>query len=584
MRPIYQLLSLSYLAIKRIWNHMLLMVCLCLGITVAVGIVSAIPLFTDATQNRLLQGELIDESSYRPPFAFLWRYVGAWNGNIDRATYEQVNQYLSEQAADEIGLPAREIVRHGASDNMRLFAASGTSDFNENTPLIWTSLAFLSNIEDQVRLVDGAYPTEGADLNGHVPILVSQTMADQLGAQIGEEFILLGAGGGQESIAVQIVAIWTPLDPTADYWFYAPDSFGEMLLTPETTFWAALEPQAGEKSVAVALWYLILDGRRVRPTTVNHLLEQIRLADTRTNVLLNHTELVSSPLASLESYDGSAGLLNLNLLIFSVPIVSLVLYFVTLIAGLVVYQGRSEIAILHSRGQSRGQILLVYLIQGVILCTVGAGLGLLLGGWLALAMGQTTSFLDITGLTDLAQSELTIVISPTAIYYAVMTASLGLPALLIPAWRASGYTIISLRTVQARSYDNQRPVWQRFYLDFLLLSLGLYGWYQLDQQNGLAILGRNRSEGNPFSDPLLFMVPVLFCFGLGLISLRLVPWLMNRLAELASYLPNTVLLITLRQLGRASAQYTGSMLFLTLTLSLAVFSASMARTLDISFN
>jgi putative ABC transport system permease protein len=61
-------------------------------------------------QNRLLRGELTDAGAYRPPFAFLWRYVGAWHGEIDLERYGPINEYLTRQAPAVIGLPLDERV------------------------------------------------------------------------------------------------------------------------------------------------------------------------------------------------------------------------------------------------------------------------------------------------------------------------------------------------------------------------------------------------------------------------------------------------------------------------------------------
>ncbi len=575
MSAFYRTVSLTILALKRLWNHRLLMVCLWLGISFAVGITSAVPLFTDATQNRLLQGELTEDGSNRPPFAFMWRYIGAWNGNIDKAGYDQVDTYLSQQAADEMGLPAEEVVRHVASDKLRLFTAG--ADGSGDTPLIWTNIGFVTGLQDRIKLVEGDYPSQDGD-SAATEIIISQALAEQLGTQVGEQFVLFNSSSSEAQVLVQVVGIWTPIDPEDGFWFYPPESFDELLLTAEDQFWQNVAPQF-ETPVSTAVWYLILDGRRVRPNTVSRLLESIRTAETRANALLNGTALEVSPVQALQSYDGSAGLLNLNLLIFSLPIIGLVLYFVSLIAGLVIQQSQSEIAILHSRGQTRGQILLVYLIQGLFVSGAALAAGLTLGRWLAEIMGQTTTFLDTGWVRDFDPTGIGIVLSPEAFRFGIVTALLGLPALLIPALRSSRHTIISLRSNQSR--NQQRPVWQRFYLDFMLLGLPLYGWYQLDQQGTI----RTLSDGDdPFSNPLLFLVPVLFCFALGLIGIRIFPWLLNQLARLAALQPSTVLLITLRRLGRAAGQYTGSMLLLTLTLSLAIFSASMALTLDNHLN
>ena len=240
-----------------------------------------------------------------------------------------------------------------------------------------------------------------------------------------------------------------------------------------------------------------------------------------------------------------------------------------------VRRSRSEIAILRSRGTTRRQILLIYLLEGLLLGALGLVAGLLGGSWIAQMMGRTRTFLDTAVFADRTLNDLVTTISPNALIYAGLAILLTLLALLIPAYRSSRHTIVTLRTRQAR--DLQKPVWQRYYIDVLLLIPPLYGWYQLNQQGTLTTLG----QGNdPFANPLLFLVPVLFSFSLGLFAIRFFPWVMGMLSWATRRLPSTTLLITMRQLARSAGQYTGSLLLLTLTLSLATFTASMAVTLD----
>jgi putative ABC transport system permease protein len=86
--------------------------------------------------------------------------------------------------------------------------------------------------------------------------------------------------------------------------------------------------------------------------------------------------------------------------------------------------------------------------------------------------------------------------------------------------------------------------------------------------------------GSPFSNPYLFAVPILFVFGLALLTMRVYPWAMRLLAWLANAWRGSVPVLALRHLARSVRQYVGPLLLLVLTLSLAVFTASMARTLD----
>jgi putative ABC transport system permease protein len=574
------ILSLLSLAARRLWNQRLLMLCLLLGLVAAVGLLSSIPLYADAAQNRLLQGELesadtasgTEAVTARPPFSFLWRYIGAWHGNVAWDKYGPVDAYLTDQAPTIVGLPLESQVRHVATDKMRLFPSADAA-FVPDEPLLWVSIGFVSGLEAHIQLVEGKFPTEGAP-GDPVEILVSRTTADLLGLQVGEHYTLLATSQAGVQIPLLIAGVWQAADTSDPFWFYQPDAFDEMLLASEGAFVDQVVPTL-ETPVATAVWYQIYDGSRVRPATVNGLLENVAVVEARVNVLLNNTTLDVSPVPALQSYGKSASLLTLVLTIFSLPVIGLVAYFISLIAGMVVRRGQSEIAIMRSRGISRRKIVNLYLLEGLLLGGLGLAGGLALGRWMAQLMSRTHTFLDPGILTSNGSQPMAIVFTSTSLAYALVGVALTLVALLVPALLVAQHSIVTLRWEQARAL--LAPVWQRYFLDLILLVPPFYGWYQLAKQ-GTISLG---SGGNdPFSNPLLFLVPVLFCFSLGLLFLRFFPLLMKLLAALAAWLPGTTLLLTLRQLARSTTQYAGPLLLLTLTVSLATFTASMAVTLD----
>jgi putative ABC transport system permease protein len=585
MRILAPIWSLLVLAARRLWNQRLLMLCLLLGLVAAVGLLSSIPLYADAAQNRLLQGELenadtaseTEAARVRPPFSFLWRYIGAWHGNVTWDNCRPVDAYLTEQASAIVDLPLESQVRHVATDKMRLFPSEEAA-FIPDEPLLWASLGFVSGLEAHIQLVEGDFPAEGVP-GDPVGILVSRKTADLLGLQVGERYTLFVTGQAGAQIPVRIVGVWQAADTSDPFWFYQPDSFDEILLTSENAFVDQVVPTL-ETPVATAVWYQIYDGSRVRPATVNGLLENVAVVEARVTVLLNNTTLDVSPVPALQSYGKSASVLTLVLTIFSLPVVGLVAYFISLIAGMVVRRSQSEIAIMRSRGITRRRIVNLYLLEGLLLGGLGLAGGLLLGQWMAQLMSRTHTFLDpglLTGgiLSSSSGAAMAIVLTPTSLAYALVGVALTLVALLVPALLVAQHSIVTLRWEQARSL--LAPVWQRYFLDLILLVPPFYGWYQLAKQ-GTITLGSGSND--PFSNPLLFLVPVLFCFSLGLLFLRFFPLLMRFLAGLADWLPGITLLLTLRQLARSTTQYAGPLLLLTLTVSLATFTASMAVTLD----
>jgi putative ABC transport system permease protein len=576
MRLVASFLSTLILAARRLWNHRLLMLCLLAGLVAAVGLLSSIPLYADAVQHRLLQGELTETGVQRPPFAFLWRYVGAWHGEIDWQQLAPVDEYLSQQAPGAIGLPMTLQVQHARTGNLRLFAAADSQAFQERDPLLWTSIGFVTGLQDHVELVQGTFPAaEAGETGTDVPVLISRALAERMGLQVGERYVLFGSDDGSAQIQIRIAAVWQARDAADPFWFYQPSAFDEALLTLPTAFITQVVP-ALDKPVALAAWYQVFDGSHVRSAGVPGLLSQIATTQSRAEALLAYTTLDVSPADALTAYQEAARQLTVMLSIFSIPVVGLILYFVALIAGMVVRRSQAEIAILRSRGTTRLQVLLIHLLEGLLVGSAGLAGGLALGRWLAGLMSRTRTFLDpalLGGLTT--RPTLEIVFTPAALGYGLLAVGLAVVALLVPALGVSRHTIVTFKWERARAL--LRPAYQRYFLDLLLLAVPLYGWYLLRRQGTLTLLG---SGDDPFANPLLFLVPALFCFALALVAARIFPWLMRLLAWLAGALPGTTLLLTLRQLARSAAQYTGPLLLLSLTLSLAVFTASMAATLD----
>jgi len=464
MRIMLTILSLSLLAARRIWNHRLLMLCLLLGLVTAVGLLSSVPLYADAVQNKLLQGELTEAGTYRPPFAFLWRYAGMWHGNVTWETYAPIDVYLCEQAPDIIGLPVEFQIRHVATDKLRLFPTEDAA-FIPNEPLMWASVGFITGLDEHIQLVEGTFPVEN-QLGEAVEILISRKIADRLGLQVGERYILFAPAQDGTRIPVHIAGVWQPIDLADPFWFYQPDAFDEILLTSESAFVQKVVP-ASEESVASAVWYRVYDGSLVRPANVNGLLDNVATVQARAAVLLDNAALDISPVAALQNYSQSSRLLTLTLTIFSLPVIGLVFYFVSLIAGMVVRRRQSEIAIMRSRGVTRRQIVGIMMLEGLLIGSVGLAGGLLLGKWMAQVVSQTRTFLDPTLLTRKPAEALAIVFTPTAFGYALVGVALTLIALLIPTLIAAKHSIVTLRWEQARSL--LAPFAQRYFLDVLLV-------------------------------------------------------------------------------------------------------------------
>ena len=586
MNILLNLLSIILIAAKRLWANKGLTLSLLLGWTAAVGLSLSVPLYADAVNHRLLREELETTREGTPPFAFRFRYIGAWHGVKDWEDVQQADAYLRGPVAADIGLPLESVVRYFKTDNFRLFPTSEAAYADVRDPLEWVSVGFLSDLADHITLLDGAFPVaplrpgsgQASPTDQAMEVLLHHKLADELGLQVGEEYILFGRqeadvrDSKSVQIPVRIAGVWQPTNPEETYWFYQPTAFDRVLQVPETSFHQRIAPMlTGE--VYVAAWSLLLDGSAVRTEDVPPLLGRISFAETRAASLLPNTDLYVSPAEAMEKYRSQAYLLTILLSVFAVPVLGLILYFVALTAGMAVRRQQTEIAVLRSRGTSRWQVLGVYLLEGLALGAVALGLGILLGQGIALAMGQIRSF-----LTLVRRPPLSVFLSWSSLRFAVGALALALLTTLLPALSAAGHTIVTHKQEQARAL--RRPFWQRYFLDLILLAPPLYGYYLLRQRGTISVNLGGGVTSDPFQNPLLFLVPTLFIFSLGLLFIRLFPLLMTTLAWIADWLPGTSSVLALRHLARSSRHYTGPLLLLILTLGLAAFIASMALTLD----
>jgi len=574
------LLSGLTFALKRMWRHRMLVLCLFIGLSLSVALAVAVPLYSDGVNYNLLNTALNQAAaeSRRPPFSFIFHYVGSWHAPLEVKQFTPVDQFMGDSISSLIGLPRDGNTRYISTDNLQLYPDGEKIQRSKRLEMV--KLAVISGMLETgdaapIQLIDGRLPQPVAESGRAIEALASLKLANDLGLRAGETYLLyrpaqVGSPAFQQPVT--LTGIWSPLNPNDLFWFYPPESFDKRLIIPEETFFG---PVAGRLTQPIneAVWRIVFDGSHIRREDVPGLIGRIEQAQTQANALLPYTDLESSPAQALRQYYRNAQSLTGLLFVFSAPVLGLALYFLGLVAAMLVRIQRNEIAVLRSRGASRRWVAGIYGMEWSLLGIAA----LLCGPWLGMAfaqlVGQTQSFLDFSRANDL-QLRLT----PNMIGFGLASIVLAVLFSLAPVWQASRDTIVSYKQERARA--RQRPLWQRMYLDLLLFLPTLYGLYTLQARGRLQILGRTLGTNNPFENPVLFLLPTLFIIAASLLLLRLLPRLLDSLAWLAARLPNTIPVLALRQLARSTGDHLGPLMLLIITLSLAGFVASMAHTLD----
>jgi putative ABC transport system permease protein len=564
-------------AFKRLLTQRFLSLASIAGFMIASGFILSVPLYADATYFRLLREELLAgrefELTQKPvdyaPLSFVFEQKAAGKNSPQWKNVVEVDGYLSDGALHTINLPILQVIRRFRTDGYFMFPPRDPNNPGTQYSLTTANFAFITPMEETVIIVNGTTPQPFVSLlreGDAIEAMASEGFANEFGVQVGDTYSLRT---DNRQIPVYIVGLWKAADPSAPYWDVKNEN---LLLVDEETYTGIISDTVNDE-LRSSIWSITADGSSLHAGDVTALEERIRTIETRAGTLLPKTALIASPLEALDRYQKSAPTLTYLLFAFSVPILSLILAFIGLVAGLFVGQQRGEMAILRSRGASTFQVVGISLLQGILLGGVALVGGVGLAYWITHSIGKARSFLDFS-----ASGGLRVAMTPEVLGYGLLgIAIILIIQVLIPTLGAAENTIVTYKQERARSF--RVPWWQKYWLDVILLIPAGYGLWQLTEQSKKALSG-SEAIPDPLQNPLLLLVPALGIFSVALFTLRLVPRFMSFISWTLRPSKSVGFLMAARYLERTPAFYSAPLVLLVLTLGLSAFTASLARTLD----
>ena len=569
------------LAAKRLKVEAWLAAAIAVGLLAAVAFTTSIPTYSNAVYVRLLRKELHEKTKNYPPFAFMFHFLGSKHGYAEWEEVRSVDSFLTRQAAGDLGLDRIVDVRFFQTVPFTIFPRDPESNAVAHASSAELSFAFQSGLAEKITILEGRMPASSglfSDRSAPVEVLINNTLAQQMGWQVGETFIALSkesedSEAPPSQIPIEVVGVWQMLDRQDEYWFYNPFALiRNQLLVSEEAFSRQIGA-ALKGEIAVGAWYMVLDGESFEVRDASAFLERLRRVDQRAGTLLSGTSLLVAPSSSgLQRYQRAAEAMTQSLFVIALPIFGTIVGYLWLVAGVYVERRRAEISLLRSRGASAGQIAAMVVLEAIVLGGVAWAGGLPAGSTVAQLIDRTQGFLDFGGR---AGSPMTI--TPSVERIALVTVALALLFMLLPTLDATRHTLASYRRERARG----RWRWQSgIGLDALALLAASYGFYRMRSEGGFVSSGADNTvtDGSVF-DPLLFVTPMLWLLGFTLLSVRALSPIMVVTGWVTRRLEGLGLLLAVRRLARSAGVYRIPLLLLILTLGLAVFTASLAQTM-----
>lgn len=564
-----QIVDLFRFAAIRLWAKRRLVIGLQVGLVVAATVAATVPLYSNGALTRLLAAALQPQNE-RPAGAVLMRYL-AQQGDDFTLAKEQALARLADGIGRATGL--------GATPPAFL-SVTGTSSFMPDpaSPVAEDpsyqrsgSLDMEVGLPQHVQVIAGRMYGTGTT-GGILDAVISQSTQQNLHMVLGQIWDFPSPVALGTQVRLRIVGIYRREDPGGPFWPYQYQN-QDVFVAP-TVFMQQFMFNPNYP-LEEASWYTILHLGHLSPSSAASLVQVLNRINTQAGQTMPDTQLAVSPVQQLESFITELQVMETALLLISLPILALTLYYVVMMAGLAVQQDRNEIAVLVSRGSRTWQIVSLYLAQWLILGAVAFLVAPFPAALLTELVGASTGFLLFVN-----RSALPILPSPAMYQYDAAAALVALLAALLPVVVAARQSIVNYRQESART--QRAPFWRRTYLDFILGAVALYAWHQFHVGAVTAAAAGGPTGSALTGNPLLFIVPALFMAAAGLFLVRILPWVIRGVDFLVGRFAPVTLVLTARQLARAPAQYSPLVFLLVFTVALGYYSASAARTLNVN--
>ena len=589
-------MALLRMIVRKMVKNRVFVFFLAMGLLISAALLSSIPMYTNGALQRLLIKDLesfqvkqdkfpgtlmvsyypkdedINSSVKEIPKLdkSMFTYDSVKGKYVKRLeVFNKVDKYFKEDISSKLDIKVLANFINYSSDPKTL----SREDFKKGDSQVggYSRLESYTDFNKHIKILDGRFPAKTSDRIYEV--LVSDLALNKLNITLGKTYILGDVRKfGFEDIKVKPVGTYDVKDLNDPYWAYVkPISLGESIILDEVTMLNDLVKKNPTQIKKAAYFYAI----DYHSLTINKLSNLVSNIQNINKDLYGITEDITVEVPALSvflNYNDKEQQITNMMWSLNVPVIVILCLYMFMISGLIIERERNEISLLSSRGAGKHQIVFGYIVEGSFLSAVAIIIGPFLGYIICKILGSSSGFLEFVD-----RKSLDININSYSYLYVLIAVLIFMITLIIPAYKATKTTIVDYkRKVGRRSHI---PIWEKFFVDLLLLAIAGYGYYNFIQRQNV-IKNTGVSALDLSIDPLFFIVPVLFIIGTGLLFLRIYPFIIKLIYFVGKKFWPPSIYTAFIQVGRASRSYGFLMIFLMLTLSVGIFSATAARTIN----
>ena len=560
------------LVFKRMLSSLWMVICLLIGSIIATALVSCIPIYTDGILQRILTKDLESyqtETGVYPGRYHVDSFVSyIYKGEARQQAFNFFDKQLNNDLVKQLGLPVKAYKKEAVVTNVAIYPGNETI---EGYNPIYGELGGIEGINEHIDIINGKLPEEQP--SGSVfEAMVSEYALQEMDLLLDHTYTLRVTSGVEEHlIRVKIVGSYNFTDPNDLFWDSKLSSYSQRILLNYNTFYKDVLTQYPD-IINNASWNYALDYYQIDLNNIVKISEIMSAQDKFAAKYKAAFEISFPALDIISEYHDRAAQLSTTLWVLTVPVLLMIMFYIFMVSRLIVSHDENSIAVLKSRGASKMQIFLSYVMESSIISALAMILGPPAGLYLCRILGSSNGFLEFVQRTALP-----VTLSPDAYLYSFSIIIVLIVTMLIPVIISSRTSIVQHKQSKAR--NKKVAFWKKYLIDFIIMGISLYGLYRYQQQ--IDIISASGLSGLDIEiDPLLFLISTLFVLGAGLLFLRVYPLLVRFIYWVGRKLWSPVFYVSLIQVGRSRGQEQFLMLFIILAISTGIFNANSARTIN----
>lgn len=554
---------------QKMWNKKWIMLCLLIGNIFLISIACMNPLYSDAVQKKALASSMsqyIEENNRYPGTIVVDAAITVRKGENNADKFVEAKNYV-EEIKENMGVSVKEYVNHRYLPNIPCFTQS---KYGDSVAELTLSVGAIENVEEHINIVTGESFTDGITEDGMVEAIISEKGLVTQKLLVGEvlEFEAI-RDEDNKPLKVKIVGVFENSKENDLFWVNSPSTFTSEILIPNDIFAERYENFDDIQYALRGAFHILLDYEDMQENQLKDILEKtqnyknIFKEDSAYTFRAYYEEI-------LEEHVLERRMVSATLTVLQVPILVLLAAFIFMVSRQILEIEQNEISILKSRGASKKQILLTYLIQSSIVAGISLIIGIPLGAFLCQVLGSANSFLGFV-----SRRALDLHFTWKVALYALAAVVISIGAMILPVFKFADLTIVEQK--QKRDLKKKTVWWQRYFIDVVCLIVSLYGLYSFNGQKDE--LAKKVAQGAGL-DPLLFLSSSLFIIGASLVALRVIPFIINLIFKARKDKWSPSVYASFLRVLRTRNKQQFIMVFLMLTIALGIFNAYSARTIN----